>query len=161
MVQAAVHRSAYHLPPGFLRLPGGEEMVGAVQQAALARHHRHLPEGAPGGVRGVSLSDLSGHFARAPGAERVRARMIRRTIIRYLLLAYILCIRRNSSRLSKRFPNMATLVKTGIIRSDEALRIGNEEARTMFGSRYCSGLGEGERVTPLYVSGGGSLSSGR
>ena len=110
-------------------------MVGAVQQAALARHHRHLPEGAPGGVRGVSLSDLTGDFARAPGAERVRARMIRRTIIRYLLLAYVLCIRRNSSRLSKRFPNMATLVKTGIIRSDEALRIGNEEARTMFGSR--------------------------
>ena len=68
--------------------------------------------------------------------------MIRRTIIRYLLLAYILCIRRNSSRLSKRFPNMATLVKTGIIRSDEALRIGNEEARTMFGSRYWSGYGE-------------------
>ena len=79
--------------------------------------------------------NLSELLTRAPGAERVRARMIRRTIIRYLLLAYILCIRRNSSRLSKRFPNMATLVKTGIIRSDEALRIGNEEARTMFGSR--------------------------
>ena len=78
---------------------------------------------------------LKGLLEGAPGVERVRARVIRRTIIRYLLLAYVLCIRRNSSRLSKRFPNMATLVKTGIIRSDEALRIGNEEARTMFGSR--------------------------
>ena len=56
MVQEAVHRSAHHLPPGFLRFPGGEEMVGAVQQAALARHHRHLPEGAAGGVRSSFIS---------------------------------------------------------------------------------------------------------
>ena len=101
---------------------------------------------------------LLSDFARAPGAQRVRARMIRRTIIRYLLLAYILCIRRNSSRLSKRFPNMETLVKTGIIRSDEALRIGNEEARTMFGSR--SGPAQSGVVTHHFVSGGGSQSNG-
>ena len=78
---------------------------------------------------------LKGLLEGAPGVERVRARMIRRTIIRYILLAYILCIRRNSSRLSKRFPNMVTLVKTGIIRKDEAMRIGNEETRSMYGSR--------------------------
>ena len=79
---------------------------------------------------------LKGLLEGAPGVERVRARVIRRTIIRYLLLAYILCIRRNSSRLSKRFPNMVTLVKTGIIRKDEAMRIGDEESRTMYGSKW-------------------------
>ena len=56
---------------------------------------------------------ISGLLEGAPGAERVRARIMRRTIIRYCLLAYILCIRRNSSRLTKRFPNMCELIKTG------------------------------------------------
>ena len=72
----------------------------------------------------------------APGAERVRARIMRRTVIRYLLLAYILCIRRNSSRLTKRFPNMIELIKTGIVRADEARRIGKEESAEMYGSRW-------------------------
>ena len=78
---------------------------------------------------------LKGLLEGAPGAERVRARIMRRTIIRYLLLAYILCIRRNSSRLTKRFPNMCELIKTGIVRADEAMRIGNEESEEMYGSR--------------------------
>ena len=62
--------------------------------------------------------------------------MMRRTVIRYLLLAYILCIRRNSSRLTKRFPNMIELIKTGIVRADEARRIGKEESASMYGSRW-------------------------
>ena len=70
------------------------------------------------------------------GKERVTARVIRRTVIRYCLLAYILCIRRLSSRLKKRFPNMFELVKTGIVRSDEAIRIGDEESVEMHGSRW-------------------------
>ena len=85
----------------------------------------------PTGVQGL----LEG----APGAERVRARMMRRTVIRYLLLAYILCIRRNSSRLTKRFPNMCELIKTGIVRPDEARRIGQEESKEMYGSRSAAG----------------------
>ena len=79
---------------------------------------------------------LKGLVVGQPGQERVMARVIRRTVIRYCLLAYILCIRRLSSRLKKRFPNMFELVKTGIVRSDEAIRIGNEESTEMYGSRW-------------------------
>ena len=50
MVQDSEHGGADHLPPGFLRVPGGQEVVGAVLQAALARHHRHLPQGAGAGT---------------------------------------------------------------------------------------------------------------
>ena len=53
LVQERSANAAY-IPAWLLRLPGGEEMVGAVQQAALARQHRHLPEGAPGGVSSFS-----------------------------------------------------------------------------------------------------------
>ena len=42
-------RSAHHLPAWVLRVPGGEKMVGAVLQAALARHCRYISEGAGGG----------------------------------------------------------------------------------------------------------------
>ena len=38
-------RSPHHLPPRLLRVAGGQAVVGAVQQAALAGHHRHLPQG--------------------------------------------------------------------------------------------------------------------
>ena len=38
-------RAPHHLPARVLRVAGGEAVVGAVQQAALARHHRHLPQG--------------------------------------------------------------------------------------------------------------------
>ena len=47
-------------------------------------------------------------------------RLVRRTVIRYCLLAYILCIRKFSDRLRRRFPGMMDLVRTGIIRLDEA-----------------------------------------
>ena len=78
-------------------------------------------------------------------------------ILRYILLAYILCLRQLSVRLRKRFtalksqiiiinitimleitlittviiliirfPSMAELVRTGIVRSDEAARIGDK-----------------------------------
>ena len=79
---------------------------------------------------------LKGLLVGAPGKERVVARMMRRTVIRYCLLAYILCIRRLSSRLKKRFPTMCGLVKTGIVRPDEAMRIGNEESTEVYGSRW-------------------------
>ena len=42
-----VPRTAHHIPAGVLRVPGGEEVVGAVLQAALARHYRHLSQGSP------------------------------------------------------------------------------------------------------------------
>ena len=68
--------------------------------------------------------------------KKVEARMIRRTVIRYCILAYILCIRQLSSRLRKRFPNMEELLKTGLVRSDELLRLGDEETNNIFLSNW-------------------------
>lgn len=38
-------RPANHIPPGFLCVLSGQEVVGAVQQTPLARHHRYLSQG--------------------------------------------------------------------------------------------------------------------
>ena len=57
---------------------------------------------------------VKGLVVGAPGEKSIRARMVRRTVIRYCLLAYILCIRRLSSRLKKRFTTMQELVKMGL-----------------------------------------------
>ena len=42
-------RPSNYIPAWILCLPCGEEMVGAILQAALARHRGHLPEGPGGG----------------------------------------------------------------------------------------------------------------
>lgn len=52
---------------------------------------------------------------------------IRRTVIRYMLLSYVLCMRRISSSVRGTFVDMEALVATGLIREDEAKRIGEEE----------------------------------
>jgi len=70
------------------------------------------------------------------GGQEDKARMVRRTVIRYCLLSYILCIRRLSVRLRKRFPTMRELVRTGILRADEALRIGEEDSDAMYESNW-------------------------
>ena len=54
---------------------------------------------------------------------------IRRTTIRYLMLAYILCLRRISSRIRGQCPDMNTLVGSGLLRADEASLIGEEDQR--------------------------------
>ena len=64
-----------------------------------------------------------------PGEARVRARMVRRTVVRYCILAYILCIRKMSTRLRKRFPSIHELVKTGIIRADEVSGLAERESQ--------------------------------
>ena len=79
---------------------------------------------------------LKGLVVGEVGEKRVTARMVRRTVIRYCLLAYILAIRRISSRLKKRFPCMQDLVATGIVRLDEAARIGDEESPFVHGSNW-------------------------
>jgi len=70
------------------------------------------------------------------GGQGDQARMVRRTVVRYCLLSYILCIRRLSVRLRKRFPTMRELVRTGILRADEALRIGEEDSDAMYDSNW-------------------------
>jgi len=52
---------------------------------------------------------------------------IRRTVVRYLILAYVLCLRRISSRLRNQFPDMDSLLASSLVRKDEVALIGDEE----------------------------------
>ena len=54
-------RSTHNLPVRVLRFPGSEEVVGAVLQATLARHHCHLPEGPGGGPPWEAEGDGQAH----------------------------------------------------------------------------------------------------
>ena len=44
---------------------------------------------------------------------------IRRTVIRYLMLSYVLCLRRISSSVRKEYPGMECLMASGLLRKDE------------------------------------------
>ena len=44
---------------------------------------------------------------------------IRRTVVRYLMLSYVLCLRRISSKVRKEYPGMECLVASGLLRKDE------------------------------------------
>jgi len=70
------------------------------------------------------------------GGEGDQSLVIRRTIIRYCLLSYVLCIKRLSIRLRKRFPSMHEVIRTGLVRPDEAKRIGEEDSTQMYGSNW-------------------------
>ena len=50
------------------------------------------------------------------GGENLR---IRRTVIRYLILSYVLCLRRISSKVRSKYPDMDSLVASHLIREDE------------------------------------------
>jgi len=54
---------------------------------------------------------------------------IRRTVIRYLMLAYVLCLRRISSSVRKEYPSMDCLMSSGLLRKDEREKIGEEDQR--------------------------------
>ena len=56
---------------------------------------------------------------------------IRRTIVRYCLLSYVLCLRRISLRLRQHYPSMDHLVTTKLVRKDEAALIGEEKSEDM------------------------------
>ena len=56
------------------------------------------------------------------------ARITRRTIVRYCLLAYLLCVRRLSIKLRKKFPTMREVIQTGLVTEAEAERIGEEDS---------------------------------
>ena len=109
MVSQSEHGGPHHLSPGILCLAGGQTVVGAVLQTALARHHRHLPEGPRPGQAGTQedhrppgekdSDEVRNIFNYIEGASSS-------LVFRYCLLSYILCIRRFSSRLKKRFPDM-------------------------------------------------------
>ena len=118
-----IYRSPHHFLVGFLRVPGGKEMVGAILQAALAGHHCLLP-GRSGGDQRAGGGEGAGQDGEEDGGQVVQPSHCKKVIImlcnnRYCILAYILCIRKMSTRLRKRFPSIHELVKTGIIRADE------------------------------------------
>ena len=60
--------------------------------------------------------------------EKEEAMMVRKTVVRYCILGYILCIRRISTRLLKRFPSTDDLLKLGVLYNDEAVRISDEKS---------------------------------
>ena len=93
------------------------------------------------------------------GDEEV-TRLVRRTVIRYCLLAYILCIRKFSDRLRRRFPGIMELVRTGIIRLDEAEESHPNKSlitfryivptyKLNFKPTFCKGLMKTQNITDL------------
>ena len=52
-------------------------------------------------------------------AGAITGRILRRTMIRYIILSYCIALRTVSWRLKKRFPSMEHLVHSGIMRQDE------------------------------------------
>eukprot|EP00092_Neocalanus_flemingeri_P082731 GFUD01103697.1.p1 GENE.GFUD01103697.1~~GFUD01103697.1.p1 ORF type:complete len:382 (-),score=95.97 GFUD01103697.1:90-1235(-) len=60
--------------------------------------------------------------------EEEEARITRRTIMRYCVLAYLLCLRRLSLKLRKKFPTMRNVITTGLLTEAEAKRIGEEDS---------------------------------
>jgi len=63
--------------------------------------------------------------------EEDKSLQIRLTIMRYILLSYVLCLRRISSLVRANYPDMQQIVNTGLVREDEAARIGEEEEDDM------------------------------
>jgi len=53
---------------------------------------------------------------------------IRRTVVRYLVLSYVLCLRRVSTRIRNHCSSMRNLINSNLLREDEALLLGNEDA---------------------------------
>jgi len=56
------------------------------------------------------------------------ARIKRRTIVRYCVLSYLLCVRRVSIRLRNKFISMEEIIKTGLVTKAEANMIGDENS---------------------------------
>jgi len=75
--------------------------------------------------------DTIATFLRAVKVKEGReeeGRITRRTIMRYCLLSYLLCVRRLSIKLRKKFPTMREVIQTGLVTEDEAERIGEEDS---------------------------------
>ena len=65
-----------------------------------------------------------------------QARIVRRTVIRYCLVSYVLCLRRVSSRLRKRFPTIQTIVSSGLIDQYEGSLVGEEKSDDILDSNW-------------------------
>jgi len=63
-------------------------------------------------------------------------RMVRRTIIRYCILSYILALRRHSSRLRRRYPTAESLIQTGLVTVEEMERIDEDDEPQIYTSNW-------------------------
>lgn len=68
--------------------------------------------------------------------DKENARLMRKQIIRYCILSYVLCMRRLSLTMRERFPTLEDIVRSELMRPDEQARIGNEDQPERFGSRW-------------------------
>jgi len=68
--------------------------------------------------------------------EDEERRMVRRTIMRYCILSYILALRRHSMKLRRRYQSMASLIKTGIVTAEEMERIDEDDLPEMYTSNW-------------------------
>ena len=101
------------------------------------------------------------------GDEEGENQRIRRTVVRYLMLSYVLCLRRISSKVRKEYPGMECLVASGLLRKDEvgflievhfSLNISSREKR--LGKRTKGKLVNTVNRTGGCQSNGASASSG-
>eukprot|EP00092_Neocalanus_flemingeri_P002101 GFUD01002241.1.p1 GENE.GFUD01002241.1~~GFUD01002241.1.p1 ORF type:complete len:398 (-),score=86.32 GFUD01002241.1:145-1338(-) len=92
--------------------------------------------------------------------EEEKARTLRRTIIRYCVLSYVLCLRRVSILLKKKYLTIEDIVRTGLVTKNEAARIGEEDNTQQHGVsnwslplQWCTQLAEKDAnisTSPVY-----------
>jgi len=63
--------------------------------------------------------------------EGDKNKKIRLTIMRYLMVSYVLCLRRISTRVRNTYQDIQSIVEFGLLRKDEADRIGEEDEEDM------------------------------
>jgi len=84
----------------------------------------------------AGITEKTAEEEREEGGENLR---IRRTVIRYLMLSYVLCLRRISSKVRSKYPDMDSLLASRLIRADEAEKIGSEDHRKWLGKDMLHG----------------------
>lgn len=68
--------------------------------------------------------------------EDEERRIVRRTIMRYCILSYILALRRHLMKLRRRYQTMASLIKTGIVTVEEMERIDEDDLPETYTSNW-------------------------
>ena len=64
----------------------------------------------------AGITEKTAEEEREEGGENLR---IRRTVVRYMMLSYVLCLRRISSKVRSKYPDIDSLLASRLIRVDE------------------------------------------
>lgn len=89
-------------------------MVGAIQTATLARHFGPFPECRNSRWGKYTTKKFKPHlFNFGCFFKDERQRLMRRNIVRYAVLAYVITLQRVSLRVKKRFPTWQHVVDSG------------------------------------------------